>query len=98
MPDRRLDVPKVLWASPVCLLDIYRPDLVFFYGGGKLRKRIVEEARARDIARAAYVVSTSYPKKPEAFEGIDVFVTDSEATASLYREKLDIELTRLGNS
>ena len=90
-------VERRLWLKRyIELLDSYQPDLVFFYGGGDIRQQIIEQARSRGISCAVYVVSSGYLKIPEAFKGIDLAITDSTATAELYKKKAGISLNPVG--
>ncbi|MFI0472257.1 glycosyltransferase [Halomonas sp. HMF6819] len=75
-----------LWYSQyVYLLDSFRPDIVWFYGGQTLDMLIADEARDRGIAVAFYLANGNY-KSPRWCRDVDLVVTDSQATADMYRK------------
>ncbi|REC56213.1 glycosyltransferase, partial [Rhodosalinus sediminis] len=77
------------------LLDEFRPDIVFFYGGRALDMLAVAEAKSRGVPSAAYLANGNY-KGTRWCRDVDVILTDSEATASFYKEKLGIEVQSIG--
>lgn len=75
-----------LWHSQyVYLLDSFKPDLVWFYGGQTLDMLIADEARMRDIPAAAYLVNSNY-KAARWCRDVNLIVTDTYATSDMYRE------------
>ncbi len=80
----------------VRLLLEFRPDLVFFYGGYPLDFLIADEARARAIPTAAYIANGNY-KGTRWCRDVDVILTDSEATARMYEERLSLKMLPVGH-
>ncbi len=67
-------------------LDKLRPDLVFYYGGQALDMLIADEARHRGIPVVAYLANPNYGGRRWCRD-VDLILTDSEATAQLYRDQ-----------
>lgn len=71
------------------LIRLFRPEFIFFYGGGP-GDIIPSEARAWNIPCGAYLVNGT-------FEGhrwcrdVNTFITDTNATRDLYRNRLNID-------
>ncbi len=61
----------------------FKPDLVWFYGGGSLDFLVPHEARLRGIPSAAYLGNGNY-KASAWCRDVDTIITDSQATADLY--------------
>lgn len=78
------------------LLDSFRPDVVWFYGGYTLELLIADEARSRGIPSAFYLVNGNYLKGPRWSRDIDLILTDTQATADLYRAKMHLPVTPIG--
>ncbi|MYL23448.1 FkbM family methyltransferase [Halomonas alkaliantarctica] len=77
-----------LWRSQYnYLLDSFKPDLVWFYGGRALEMLISYEARARGIPSAAYLVNANY-KDPNWCRDVDLIITDTIATSEMYRKSV----------
>ncbi len=76
-------------------LDIFMPDLVWFYGGRPFDFLISDEARHRGISVAAYLVNGNYTKTRWCRD-VDLIVTDSKATAEYYFSKNGLVLTPVG--
>ncbi|MBZ0331719.1 glycosyltransferase [Halomonas sp. ANAO-440] len=75
-----------LWYSQYTyLLDTFKPDIVWFYGGQTLDMLIPDEARVRGIPSAFYLANGSY-KAVRWCRDIDLVITDSQATADMYRK------------
>ncbi|MCP1305485.1 glycosyltransferase [Halomonas sp. R1t8] len=75
-----------LWYSQYTnLLDHFKPDVVWFYGGQTLDMLIPDEARDRGIPTAFYLANGSY-KATRWCRDIDLVLTDSQATADMYRK------------
>ena len=66
------------------MLDTFRPDLVWFYGGQPFDFLIPDEARYRNIPTAALLVNGNYQGR-RWFRDVDIILTDSKATAEMYR-------------
>lgn len=77
-----------IWLNQYCyLLDSYKPDIVWFYGGQTLELLIADEARARGIPSAFYLVNGNY-LSPRWCRDVSLVLTDTEQTAQLYKEKV----------
>ncbi|UXZ54259.1 TDP-N-acetylfucosamine:lipid II N-acetylfucosaminyltransferase [Halomonas sp. 7T] len=79
----------------IYLLDSFKPDIVWFYGGQPLELLIADEARARDIPTAFYLANGNY-KSPRWCRDVDLVLCDSQATARMYRETVGFVATPLG--
>jgi glycosyltransferase involved in cell wall biosynthesis len=73
----------------------YKPDLVFFYGGYPLDFLIPDEARNRGVPAAAYIANGNY-HGTRWCRDVDMILTDSEATASLYDTSLGLKMNPIG--
>ena len=73
----------------------FKPDVVILYGSRPLDLLIQYEARYRGIVTAFYLVNSSYQHN-RTFLDTDIIFTDSEATASYYRDKLSIKPLAVG--
>ncbi|QNU64507.1 glycosyltransferase [Vreelandella titanicae] len=77
-----------LWYSQyLYMLDSFKPDVVWFYGGQTLDLLIADEARDRGIPVAFYLANGSY-KAPRWCRDVDLILTDSQATADMYRKEV----------
>lgn len=77
-----------LWYSQyLYLLDSFEPDVVWFYGGQTLDLLIADEARDRGIPVAFYLANGNY-KAPRWCRDVDLILTDSQATADMYRKEV----------
>ena len=77
------------------LLDEFQPDLVFLYGGKPHDYLVSDEARRRGISTVFYLANGNYHGH-RWYRDIDMIVTDSSATAQMYKERLGVELTPFG--
>lgn len=68
------------------LLDKFKPDLVFTYGGHGLDYLIADEAADRGIPMTTFLVNGNYQAKRWCRD-IDMILTDSNATADFYAER-----------
>ena len=85
------------WFSQYCfMLDDFKPDIVWFYGGQTLDLLIADEARSRGIPSAFYLANGQYASSPRWCRDIDLVLTDSQATANMYRETVGFVATPLG--
>lgn len=75
----------IWYTAYVQMLDQFRPDLVWFYGGQTLDMLIPDEARMRGIPSAAYLVNGNY-QATRWTRDVDLIVTDSQATADFYTQ------------
>lgn len=64
-------------------LHAFKPDLVWFYGGGSLDFLVPYEARTRGIPSAAYLCNGNY-KATQWCRDVDTIITDTQSTAELY--------------
>jgi len=78
------------------LLDSFKPDVVWFYGGYSLDLLIADEARSRGIPSAFYLVNGNYLQSPRWCRDIDLILTDSQNTADLYQKKIGFVATPIG--
>ncbi|WP_251978195.1 glycosyltransferase [Salinicola avicenniae] len=77
-----------LWYSQyLYLLDSYKPDVVWFYGGQTVDMLIADEARDRGIPVAFYLANGNY-KSSRWCRDVDLIITDSQATADMYRREV----------
>jgi glycosyltransferase involved in cell wall biosynthesis len=76
-------------------LEEYRPDVVFFYGGQPLDLLIAREAKCHDIPVAFYLANGNYARRRWA-QDIDLILTDSRATADMYKTRYDLDATPVG--
>ncbi|WP_386080159.1 glycosyltransferase [Vreelandella sp. F11] len=75
-----------LWYSQyLYMLDAFKPDIVWYYGGQTLDMLIAAEARDRGIPVAFYLANGNY-KASNWCRDIDLILTDSQATADMYRQ------------
>jgi glycosyltransferase involved in cell wall biosynthesis len=77
------------------LLDQFKPDLVYYYGGRTLDLLIGDEAHARGIPVAAYLANGNY-RGTRWCRDVDLILTDSHATATMYKEQDGIDVTPIG--
>ena len=63
-----------------------RPDMIILWGGLMLEMVVMREARLANIPVVFYLVNAGYKHK-ETFRDVAVIVTDTQATADLYKER-----------
>jgi len=73
----------------------HRPDMVMLWGNMLLERAIVALARSAGIPTVFYLANPQY-RSNDAFAGFSLVVTDSEATARLYRERNGIQAVPVG--
>lgn len=76
-------------------LDTFAPDCVFFYGGNPFDFFISQEARVRNIPSAAYLVNSNYTSARWCRD-VDLIVTDTKATADMYKKRVGFEPKPIG--
>lgn len=76
-------------------LDEFKPDLVYYYGGQTLDLLIPDEAHARGIPCAAYLGNGNY-QGTRWCRDVDLIITDSHATAQMYKEDQGFEPVPVG--
>jgi glycosyltransferase involved in cell wall biosynthesis len=91
----RADEEARWYQSYVKLLDKFKPDLVYYYGGRTLDLLIGDEAHTRGIPVAAYLANGNY-SGTRWCRDVDLILTDSHATAQMYKEKDGIDVTPIG--
>ncbi|MFB9866138.1 glycosyltransferase [Vreelandella sulfidaeris] len=85
-----------LWHSQyLYMLDSFKPDIVWFYGGQTLDMLIANEARDRGIPVAFYLANGNY-KAPHWCRDVDLILSDSQATADMYRKEVGFAATPVG--
>jgi glycosyltransferase involved in cell wall biosynthesis len=77
------------------ILDEFSPDIVFYYGGHPFDLLIADEARRRGIKVVFLLVNGNY-RDARWSRDVDLIVTDSAATAALYRDRLNLAVTPVG--
>lgn len=77
------------------LLDDFKPDVVYYYGGRTLDLLIGDEARARGIPVAAYLANGNY-RGTRWCRDVDLVITNSKATANFYQQQDGIESKTIG--
>lgn len=77
-----------LWYSQyLYMLDSFKPDVVWYFGGQTLEMLIANEARDRGIPVAFYLANGHY-KAPNWCRDVDLILSDSQATADMYRKEV----------
>jgi glycosyltransferase involved in cell wall biosynthesis len=76
-------------------LDDFKPDVVYYYGGRTLDLLIGDEAHERGIPVAAYLANGNYRGKRWC-KSVDLIITNSQATADLYREQDGLNSVTIG--
>jgi len=77
------------------ILAQFQPDTVFYFGGKPLDFLIASEARSQGCAVAFYLVNGNYTRDRWCRD-VDRVITDSQATADLYRKRLGIDAKPVG--
>lgn len=81
----------------IFFLDTEKPDLVFFYGSfGIFNWSVPYESRYRSIPSIKYVVNQAWLKSSRWVRDVTCVITDTKATAELFRQRLGITLHPLG--
>jgi FkbM family methyltransferase len=86
---------ELVWIKKYRLeIRYFKPDFIFFYGGGP-GDLIPAEARAWNIPCGAYLVNGTFSNYRWCRD-VDTFITDTNATRDYYREKLNIDPIPIG--
>jgi glycosyltransferase involved in cell wall biosynthesis len=93
--EMRADEEARWYQAYVSLLEKFKPDIVMYYGGRTLDLLIGDEAHRRGIPVAAFLYNGNFSGKRWCRD-VDVILTDSNATAELYREKDDLTVVPVG--
>lgn len=72
-----------------------KPDMVFMWGGMLLEMTMMREAREAGVPVIFYLVNGGYKNK-ETFKYVSQVVTDTKATAKLYKERLGLDCKVVG--
>lgn len=72
-----------------------KPDMVFMWGGMLLEMTMMREAQEAGVPVIFYLVNGGYKNK-ETFKYVSQVVTDTEATAKLYKDRLGLECKVVG--
>lgn len=72
-----------------------RPDMVFMWGGMLLEMTMMREAREAGIPVVFYLVNGGYKNK-DTFKYVSVVITDTQATADLYKQRLGLDCKVVG--
>lgn len=87
---------ETLWHSLYSqILDTFKPDLIFYYGGQAIDYLVGVEAKHRGIPVAAYLVNGNFSGKRWCRD-VDLIITDSRATAEFYLKKESYNITPVG--
>lgn len=71
------------------------PDVMFLFGGMLLERHMLAEARQRGVVTVFYLVNPSYADA-SSFRDADLVITDSAATARLYKERIGLDVQVVG--
>jgi glycosyltransferase involved in cell wall biosynthesis len=77
------------------LLREYRPGLLLLWGGLLLERALMSEARRAGVPVVFVLVNPNYTSA-ETFENADMLLTDSQATADLYKDRLGLTVHPAG--
>lgn len=84
------------WLQFYCkALDERPPDLVFYFGGQVMDLLIPDEAKARGIPSVAYLANGNF-KNTRWCRDVSLILTDSHATANMYRQRLGVRPVPIG--
>lgn len=76
-------------------IKLRKPDMVFMWGGMLLEMTMMREAREAGVPVIFYLVNGGYKNK-ETFKYVSQVVTDTEATAKLYKERMGLDCKVVG--
>jgi glycosyltransferase involved in cell wall biosynthesis len=85
-PDMRSEEEEIYLQRFHEELAFRRPDMIILWGGLLLEMTLMREARLKNIPVVFYLVNAGYKFK-ETFRDVSVIITDTQATAKLYRER-----------
>ena len=77
------------------MLSKFSPDLLWAYGGRPLDCVIASDAKRSGAVTASYLVNGGYYTTRWARD-YDTIITDSNKTKQLYKERLNLDLTKIG--
>lgn len=93
--DMTLSEADALMALFETVLEEWHPTAVWFFGGLTVDRLIAVEAKRAGAATLAYLVNGNYHGKRWC-QDVDLILTDSQATADLYRDRLGIAVQPVG--
>jgi len=73
----------------------FKPDVVITYGSSPLEKQLRSHARRLGARIVFYLANPNY-KNRHVFDGVDLVLTDTQATADLYHERLKLNCVAIG--
>ncbi|MCP4598620.1 glycosyltransferase family 4 protein [Neptuniibacter sp.] len=77
-------------------LDTFKPDLIYTYGGKAHDWLLRAEAKLRGIPIAFYLANGNY-QTAHWCRDVDLIMTDSYATAEMYKQRSDIDVQPIGS-
>lgn len=91
-----LAMEEAAWFGRYCsVLESFRPDIVYYYGGQPFDTLIADEARRAGAKTAFYLANGNYARQ-RWHRDLDLVITDTRATAGLYRDRLGIAVAPMG--
>jgi len=76
-------------------LNFRKPDFVFLWGSLILERTIMREARDANVPVVFYLVNPGY-KDITVFKDVSIVISDTHATAKLYKERLGLDCKVVG--
>lgn len=76
-------------------LKFRKPDFIFLWGSLILERTIMREARDANIPVVFYLVNPGY-KDVTVFKDVSIVISDTQATARLYKERLGLDCKVVG--
>jgi len=73
----------------------FEPDIVWMYGGQFFDRIILEKAKNAGAKTVFYLVNANY-KGHKWHEHVDKVITDTQATANMYKDRLGIDISAVG--
>jgi glycosyltransferase involved in cell wall biosynthesis len=85
----------LLYTSYEKILEEFKPDIAWLYGGKFFDRFVLEKAKQSGAITAFYLANGNYHGH-QWYKDVDVIITDSQATVKLYKEKLGIDAVPVG--
>jgi len=86
---------KQLETSAKTYIQEWQPDILIGYGASRYEMSLRAFAKEKGIGTVFYLANPNY-KSTKSFEHSDLIITDSNATAALYSERLGLEALNVG--
>ena len=87
---------EFVWFGYYCkVLNDFKPDFVFFYRNGLLELAMAREAKINNIPTVVYLANPNY-SGTAWLRDVDLIITDSEATAKMYKEREGYDMVNVG--